>query len=415
VFSVTNLIDPFSLIHILCSTVKASIFQISGVFAIVVAAATAIPAESASPTPHFSIEMTPYQGEPSFYNPQGEIFSSIADKGVIWDGESARPAELTKANENGDGFVNARIGYVLTLGNEHAIYRGNVRVKGTNIVVDSFGGESSWVLNFNSLSHFIGCAEDPLRVRQPWLFKEGVIYRLNELIEGPVRFDTPQLIRDDGVIFGSRYIDGGSNAIVRLTPRIDGKYDAVDLAILPGSVAFNKKGGAAFKSGYWHDGEITSIGDLGMPDRVYPNALNSFDEIVGVAMTSNDNNYHGFYWDGRMHDLKDLVELPAGWLPSPIAEDLNEYGQIAGYVYTGTQHMLLRLTPPPKITSTLNSSEGFTIRFRPGSVKPVSIQTSSDLTNWTEIKSISAPAPEETVQAQPQSPGSVHFFRVVRK
>jgi hypothetical protein len=94
---------------------------------------------AAAVEPRFTIEMTPYRSDYRFYNPAGEIVT----QGVIWDGQTTRPAELTKANDKGDGFVNIQTGYVLTLGNEHPIYRAKVRVNGVTTVIEPFGGESS--------------------------------------------------------------------------------------------------------------------------------------------------------------------------------------------------------------------------------------------------------------------------------
>jgi probable HAF family extracellular repeat protein len=368
----------------------------------------------------FAIEMIPYRGEYHFYNPAGEIYTGAYPsmiQPVIWDGQTTRPAELFKANDKGDGFINVQTGYDLTLGNEHAIYRARVRVNGVITTIEPFGGESSWAFAINAHGHIVGSAEAPVRNRQPFLFKEGAVVNLNNVIVGPVRFDTPQLIRDDGIIFGSRYIYGGSAAVVRLTPREDGKYDAVELTTLPGSVAFNQNGDVIFKSGLWRNGQIIPLGDLGVPDRVYPKAINSAGQIVGIAMTPNDNNYHGFFWDGQMHDMKDLVELPAEWLPSPVPEDINEFGQIAANVFSGSGHMLLRLTPAPVIKATAAGANGVSITFAAGSTAAVSVQTSTDFKNWTEVKAVAKPGAEGKVEvAAPASaaPQGAQFFRVTR-
>jgi len=320
---------------------------------------------------------------------------------------------LQKANEKGDGFRNVRTGYVLTLGNEHPILRANVYVNGVKTVIEPFGGESTVAMALNSHGHFVGRADAPMGP-QPFIFKDGVVRNLNELIDGPVRFDTPQLIRDDGVIFGTRYIDGGDSGIVRLTPRADDKYNAVELTILHGSVNFNQNGDVIFKSALWRNGQIIPLGDFGVPERVYPHAINSAGQIVGIAATPDDNSYHGFFWDGQMHDMKDLIDLPEGWLPSAIPEDINEHGQIAAVAYTGSSHMLLRLTPKPQITATAATADGtITVSFRAGSGEAVSLQTSTNFKDWTDLKSLSRPDVEETVQTT-VSAGGAQFFRINR-
>jgi probable HAF family extracellular repeat protein len=363
--------------------------------------------------PQFTIEMTPCLSEYHFYNPAGEIVML----GKIWDGQAMRPADLVKANDKGDGFINVVTGQDLTLGNEHSIFRAKVRVNGVTRMIEPFGGESSVAFSVNSHGHVVGYADARVHNRQPFLFKEGAVVNLNDLIVGAVRFEIPQLIRDDGIIFGSRYIDGGSAAMVRLTPREDGKYDAVELATLPGPVAFNQNGDAIFKSGLWRNGQIIPLGDLGVPDQVYPNAINSAGQIVGIAMTPNDYNYHGFFWDGQMHDMKDLVELPEGWLPSPTPDDINEFGQIAANVFTGSGHMLLRLTPAPVIKSTTAGANGVSITFAAGSEAAVSVQTSTDFKNWTDVKAVAKPGAEGTVEVATPASGTSQapqFFRVTR-
>lgn len=114
-----------------------------------------------------------------------------------------------------------------------------------------------------------------------------------------------------------------------------------------------------------------------------------------------------------MTDLKDLIELPAGWLPSPIPEDINEYGQIAAVAFSGTNHMLLRLTPKPQIASTISNDGAVTIRLRAGSDAALSVQASTDFKNWSEVKALVKPGCEEIVQRSAEGT-TAQFFRVIR-
>jgi probable HAF family extracellular repeat protein len=360
--------------------------------------------------PRYAIEMTPFAGGATFYNPAGDV---LIGGGLIWDGQTTRSAEFAKENDKGDALVSVVTGQVLTLGNEHSLYRARVRVNGVTTTIEPFGGESSVANALNAQGHIVGFAQDASGVRQPFVFKNGVAQQLNDLIVGTVRFDMPLLIRDDGVIFGSRYLDGGAEAAVQLTPRADGKYDAVQLATLPTSIKFNSKGDIIFKSGLWRDGKTNAIGDFGLPNFFYPESVNSAGEIVGVAMTPDDHNYHGFYWDGQIHDMQDLVGMPAGWLASPTCDEINEYGQILANVYTGTNTMILRLTPAPKIISTETKGDTMTIRFHAGARHAISVRSTSNFVDWTEVKKIDAPQPDETAQITVSGAGS-EFFKIVR-
>jgi hypothetical protein len=115
-----------------------------------------------------------------------------------------------------------------------------------------------------------------------------------------------------------------------------------------------------------------------------------------------------------MHDMKDLVELPPGWLPSPTPEDINEFGQIAANVFTGSGHMLLRLTPAPVIKATTSAANGVSIRFAAGSGSAVSVQSSTDFKNWTEVMGVTQPTAENTVDVSSPPSGPLQFFRVTR-
>src|SRR5262245_17921152 len=85
--------------------------------------------------PRFTTEMTPYRSDYHFYNPAGEIVT----QGVIWDGQTTRPAELSRANDKGDGFINVVTGEVLNLGTEHSIYRAKISVNGVTSMIEPFG------------------------------------------------------------------------------------------------------------------------------------------------------------------------------------------------------------------------------------------------------------------------------------
>ena len=145
-------------------------------------------------------------------------------------------------------------------------------------------------------------------------------------------------------------------------------------------------------------------------DRSWPRGLNSFGHIAGGGYIVDDQNFHAFFWDGNVHILNDLVDLPAGW-SLPDATDINDYGQIAADLYTGQQHIPARLTPEPAIA--LRAVRPGTVEavIRPGANRTITLQTSTDLRDWSTVRAWPSPGPAEVQQI---TAGHAGFFRVVR-
>jgi probable HAF family extracellular repeat protein len=360
--------------------------------------------------PRFRFEKVELATPVNFYNPAGEVRLGK----MIWDGKGIRPLELERANESGDGF---RMDIIPTM-DGGPCFRTVAHIQETNYFVSRYDGCSSFAYDINSEGEIVGTTdaspEDNYAGRHPYLFKDGTIYWLNNLIDGPVRFEYPLKINDQGVIYGVRdaYND---YAVVKLNPRLDGKYEATELARTAiGDVKISKAGGFIYQNQYWNGKEFISIGDFSAPERVYPVAINSAGQVLGHA-TEPNTRYNLFFWDGgKIHDLKDLVELPANWsMGEPF--DLNEYGQILIYAFSVdglTERLLLRLSADPAIRSVTTKGNEMTVRISPGRRERISLQSSSDFQSWSDVRTIQAPAPEETATIAFSS--GYRYFRVVR-
>lgn len=104
----------------------------------------------------------------------------------------------------------------------------------------------------------------------------------------------------------------------------DGKIQKV-LPTLPGDsvgavIAINDRGDAVGSTGFcakglanapfdarhsvlWQNGKVIDLGGLGCRVGQEPTSINNQDQIVGLSNRRGCKTYHGFLWDGTIHDL----------------------------------------------------------------------------------------------------------------
>jgi probable HAF family extracellular repeat protein len=249
--------------------------------------------------------------------------------------------------------------------------------------VPEFGSGSMFALGINNKGEVVG-GGDGSSGRDPFLWRNGQRFDLNDLVDLDVDLEFARVITETGVIYATSYLYGSGAALYKLTPTDAGRYAAVELfrtnRVLHFSV--NSSGYVADGGSLWADTTLIPLGDLGT-ERVYAQSVNSSKEVVGYAQPKDDPSYHGFLWNGKMLDLKDLVEAP-GWLIHT-ASSINEYGQIAAMGWNGHFHAAMRLTPNPQTKMAISRTGWPVASVRPGSRRPVVLMASSNLVEWSRL------------------------------
>jgi hypothetical protein len=243
-------------------------------------------------TPRFSMEVpaqpdalpiSPLSGI-RFQRGSGNILLTSNGRALLWEdgSSSSRPVDLPLLDENGLGIGSVQC----ASGVEVQIYCGLIFAGGKTYELSPFGlGAAAG--DFNSHGEFVGRIPSG-SFYEPILWRQGQVFRLNELLNGTNRFHEADVINDAGVIYGKRYIAGtGTTAmLVRLTPDGKGRYDLADLYEFQyTAVVLSKDGRAAALGLYWSDETGPISFTLGVENRAWPSGVNSFGQVAGGGIS----------------------------------------------------------------------------------------------------------------------------------
>ncbi len=250
---------------------------------------------------------------------------------------------------------------------------------GAMIDLGTFGGANSTARDINNAGLVVGNAQlpDPEHPNHAFLWEDGVMTDLGTL---GGHSSSAAAINDAGEIVGWAWNSASQRAFLWTA-----EVGMTDLGDLGGEVSqalnINILGQIVGHSHtdeieetifipfthafLWQDGEMYDLGVLpeaGEPGPYGPNlvhtaaeSINAVGQIVGNSVPPGDGRPGPFIYDeGQMTNLNDLIVVGSGGWEIYQANDINDFGQIAGTAFfDGGPHHAVRLDPVTVIPADL--------------------------------------------------------------